>query len=128
MNKSTLIPLAALALGLAGCDSFTGGTAASTSALANASSGTTVVTEEDVTRQPEGQPVSDNWMLYTRNAGSGAFISGPGSPPSGVGSLELVTPTGDDKVWLFNYDHIGTSLGADREHAPRHPGHRVGQR
>jgi hypothetical protein len=72
--------------------------------------GVVVVTEEDITRQPENTPPTDDWVLYTRLAGNGAFRSGPGTPPLGVGSLELVTPTGADKVTLFNYDHIGTQL------------------
>jgi hypothetical protein len=71
---------------------------------------TVVVTEDDITRQPENTPPTDNWVLYTRNAGTGIFRTGPGTPPSGVGSLETVTPTGADKVYLFNYDHIGTRL------------------
>src|SRR5687767_2725662 len=69
-----------------------------------------VVTEEDIARQPENTPPTRNWVLYTRLAGNGAFRTGPGMPPSGVGSLELVTPTGADKVTLFNFDHVGTEL------------------
>lgn len=69
-----------------------------------------VVTEDDITRQLENTPPTDNWVLYTRNAGNGAFRTGPGTPPSGVGSLETITPTGADKVFLFNYDHVGTAL------------------
>ena len=69
-----------------------------------------VVTEDDIARQAENTPPTRNWVLYTRNAGTGAFRVGPGAPPSGVGSLETVTPTGADKVYLFNYDHIGTPL------------------
>lgn len=71
---------------------------------------TVVVTEDDITRQAENTPPTDNWVLYTRAAGNGTFIEGPGTPPAGVGSLEFVTPTGADKVFLFNYDHIGTNL------------------
>jgi hypothetical protein len=70
----------------------------------------TVVTEEDITRQAENTPPTDNWVLYTRNAGTGTFHTGPATPPSGVGSLETITPTGADKVFLFNYDHVGTEL------------------
>lgn len=69
-----------------------------------------VVTEDDITRQLENTPPTDNWVLYTRNAGNGTFRTGPGTPPSGVGSLETITPTGADKVFLFNYDHVGTAL------------------
>lgn len=69
-----------------------------------------IVTEDDITRQPENTPPTDNWVLYTRNAGNGQFRIGPGTPPAGVGSFETVTPTGADKVTLFNYDHVGTKL------------------
>ena len=69
-----------------------------------------VITESDITRQAENTPTTDNWVLYTRNAGNGAFRTGPGIPPSGVGSFETVTPTANDKVTLFNFDHIGTRL------------------
>lgn len=70
----------------------------------------TVVIEADIARQPENTPPTRNWVLYTRNAGNGTFRSGPGTPPSGVGSFETVTPTAADKVTLFNYDHVGTAL------------------
>jgi hypothetical protein len=69
-----------------------------------------IITEDEITRQAENTPPTDNWVLYTRNAGNGTFKTGPGTPPSGVGSLETATPTGADKVYLFNYDHVGTKL------------------
>jgi hypothetical protein len=69
-----------------------------------------VITEDDIVRQAENTPPTNNWVLYTRNAGAGAFVAGPATPPSGIGSLETRTPTGADKVFLFNYDHIGTRL------------------
>jgi hypothetical protein len=74
---------------------------------------TDVVTEDDVTRQVENTPPTDDWVLYTR-AGTpptaAAFDLGPGEPPLGVGSLRLTTVTGSEKVFLFNYDHVGTAL------------------
>jgi hypothetical protein len=74
---------------------------------------TEVVTESDVTRQVENTPPTDNWVLYTR-AGTpptaGVFVAGPAEPPLGTGSLQLTTNTSSEKVFLFNYDHIGTSL------------------
>jgi hypothetical protein len=70
----------------------------------------TIVTESEITRQAENTPPTNNWVLYTRNAGNGTFRVGPGTAPSGVGSFETVTPTGADKATLFNYDHIGTKL------------------
>jgi hypothetical protein len=71
-----------------------------------------VVTEDDVARQVEDTPPTKNWVLYTRAAtpGTGTFVVGPGQPPLGVGSLQLQTVSGSDKVFLFNYDHIGTRL------------------
>jgi hypothetical protein len=97
---------------------------AATAALAIAATGllaspaaaaeTEIVTESDVTRQAENTPPTDNWVLYTR-AGTpptaGAFVDGPATPPLGAGSLELTTVAGSEKVFLFNYEHIGTDLG-----------------
>ena len=68
------------------------------------------ITESDIARQAENTPPTRNWVLYTRNAGNGTFRVGPATPPAGVGSFETVTPTGADKVTLFNYDHVGTKL------------------
>ncbi len=75
-----------------------------------AASTTEVTTEDDIVRQPEGTPPTNDWVLYTRNGGNGAFRSGPDTPPSGVGSLEFTTPTGADKAYLFNYEHISAEL------------------
>ncbi len=70
-----------------------------------------VVTECDIVRQQENTPPTNNWVLYTRTpASTGTFVTGPATPPAGVGSLELGTPTGADKVFLFNYDHFGKNL------------------
>jgi hypothetical protein len=97
---------------------------AATAALAIAATGllaspaaaaeTEVIIEADVTRQVENTPPTDNWVLYTR-AGTpptaGAFVDGPATPPLGTGSLQLTTVTGSEKVFLFNYDHVGTAIG-----------------
>ncbi|MFN2414582.1 MAG: thrombospondin type 3 repeat-containing protein [Pyrinomonadaceae bacterium] len=76
----------------------------------------TEVTESDITRQLHGTPPTDNWVLYTRQSGNGAFVTGPGTPPEGAGSLSLQTPgippNTSDKVYLYNYDHIGTALSS----------------
>jgi hypothetical protein len=80
------------------------------SVAASAPPTTQVVTDNDVTRQAENTPPTDNWVLYTRNAGDGAFVQGPATAPLGVGSLQFTTPTGADKVFLFNYDYAGTAL------------------
>lgn len=85
----------------------------SMTALSVAAATTTeVITEDDIVRQPESTPPTNDWVLYTRNGGNGAFRSGPDTPPSGVGSLEFTTPTGADKAYLFNYDHVGTDLAS----------------
>ena len=76
----------------------------------SASTNTIVVSESDISRQPENTPPARNWVLYSRLAGTGAFVTGPGTPPLGVGSITLETPTSADKVQLFNYDHVGTPL------------------
>lgn len=67
--------------------------------------------DSDVTRQLEGTPPTNNWVLYTRaGTATGSFVVGPADPPRGIGSLELQTPFPSDKVYLFNYDHVGTLL------------------
>jgi hypothetical protein len=71
------------------------------------------VTNSDVARQLEDTTPTRNWVLYTR-AGTpdtaGQFVTGPAQPPLGVGSLQLQTNTGSEKVYLFNFDYIGTRL------------------
>lgn len=65
----------------------------------------------DVTPQVENTPPTNEWVGYSRAAGSYAFRSGPATPPLGTGSVELTTPTGADKITLFNFEHVGTGLG-----------------
>jgi hypothetical protein len=82
---------------------------------AAAATTTVIVTEDDVTRQAENTPPTDNWVLYTRVGTpptSAVFVTGPGTPPVGVGSLQLTTATGAEKVYLFNYDYVETPLSA----------------
>jgi hypothetical protein len=76
-----------------------------------ASTHNVVVTESDISRQLEDTPHLNNWVFYFRfPTSTGAFVSGPGEPPLGIGSFEMGTPTVADKGTLFNYDHIGTRL------------------
>lgn len=76
----------------------------------------TTVTNDDVTRQSEDTTATKNWVLYSGAAssnhmpGTGTFVTGPAQPPLGVGSLQLQTVTGTDKVYLFNFDYVGTRL------------------
>jgi len=72
-----------------------------------------MVSEADIVRQPENTPPTNNWVLYTRPGTpptAGAFVTGPATPPLGCGSLQLTTTTGTEKVFLFNFDHVGTKL------------------
>ena len=69
-----------------------------------------VVVGADISEQPENTPRLKNWVLYKRAAGDGEMRVGPAAPPSGVGSYEIMTPTGADKATLFNFDHVGTKL------------------
>ncbi len=83
--------------------------------LAQAAAATVIVTEGDVTRQVENTPPTDQWVLYTRIGtppSSGAFVVGPATPPAGIGSFQLSTPLSTHKVFLFNYDHVGTALAS----------------
>lgn len=82
---------------------------------AESSSTKQVVTENDVTRQAEDTPPTNNWVLYTRDgtpSTAAEFVDGPATPPLGTGSLQLTTTSGSEKVALFNYDHVGTALPA----------------
>lgn len=115
MPKFRAALLAAAILAVAACTSDplspSGGSLDRALSLAAADDGRVVVTEDDVRRQLEGTPPTHNWVLYTRvGAATGVFRTGPGNPPLGVGSLQLTTPGPSDKVWLFNYDHVGTQL------------------
>jgi|GEM_PF-1157141 len=71
------------------------------------------VTEGDITRQPEGTTPTDNWVLFTRAGtppSAGTFVNGPATAPLGAGSLQLQTVTGGEKVFLFNFDHVGKKI------------------
>jgi hypothetical protein len=81
--------------------------------LLNGANAQTVVTESDITRQPENTFPTNNWVGYTRTGTpptSIAFINGPATPPLGCGSLLLTTVLGSEKAFLFNYDHVGKNI------------------
>ena len=72
-----------------------------------------LVTEASVVRQVENTLPTAPWVLYTRTgtpSSAGAFVEGPGTPPLGTGSFQTTTATGGEKVFLSNFDHIGTML------------------
>ena len=110
-----LLLAAGLAL-LAACSDATSPNRVGTESLkpsATLASGnnTVVVREADIARQAESNPTpTRNWVFYTRNAATGAFIDGPSTPPLGTGSFQISTPTGNDKGFLFNFDHTGTAI------------------
>ncbi|HJQ34435.1 MAG TPA: hypothetical protein VJ866_19805 [Pyrinomonadaceae bacterium] len=101
MRKVTLLALLALTVSLAG---------ALPNSAARATCDRVVVTGDDIAEQAEDTPPTKNWVLYKRNAGDGEVRVGPATPPSGVGSYEITTPTGADKATLFNFDHVGVNL------------------
>jgi hypothetical protein len=92
---------------------------AAMAAPASAMAATELVTEDEVVRQVEDTPPTNDWVIYTR-AGTpptaATFVPGPATPPLGTGSLQLQTdpglPTGAHKVFAFNYDHVGKPLSA----------------
>jgi hypothetical protein len=103
-----VVAVAALATGTIGFASLS-----NSANVAECTAVTKVVTEGDITRQAENTPPTDNWVLYTRAGtppSAGAFVVGPGNPPLGDGSFKATTNTGGEKVFLFNYDHVGTRL------------------
>jgi hypothetical protein len=98
---------------MAGVAALAAVTAGLGTASAASAATTMTVGESSVTRQAENTPPTDNWVLYTRVGTpptAGAFVDGPATPPAGTGSLQLTTLTGGEKVYLFNYDHVGTRL------------------
>ena len=107
---SLVVAVAALAAGTIGFAALS-----TSAAVAGCPTPTeTVVTEADVTRQVEGTAPTDDWVLYTRVGtppSAGAFVAGPGDPPAGDGSFRATTVGSGEKVYLFNYDHLGTKLG-----------------
>lgn len=78
--------------------------------VAMAANTTEVVTEDDIVRQAHNTAPTNNWVLFTRDTGTGEFDEGPDVPPLGLGSLFLDTPLNNDKVYLFNYDHVGVAM------------------
>jgi hypothetical protein len=105
MKKNTFLVLAlALVVGV-----FTS-TTLFNQAVKAATCLTEVITGDDISEQPENTAPLKAWVLYKRAAGEGDVRTGPETPPLGIGSYELTTPTGADKATLFNFEHTGTAL------------------
>jgi hypothetical protein len=86
---------------------------AALAAPASASAATELVTEDEVARQVESSAPTKDWVIYNRAttpSAQAAFVSGPGSPPLGSGSLQFTTADGTQKLFAFNYDHVGKKL------------------
>ena len=73
---------------------------------------TVVVGEGSIARQAENTAPTKSWVFYVRNAATGTFVLGPGTPPRGDGSFQVSTPGSNDKGTLFNFDHTGTALSS----------------
>jgi hypothetical protein len=80
--------------------------------FAISATGAQIITEAEIARQAENTLPTKNWVLYTRNAGTGVFLVGPGTAPEGVGSMEFNTTGSSDKAYLYNYDYVGKPLSA----------------
>jgi len=110
------LALALSIVGLAACSDTSGPVDSARSLAPSAvilASGTTIITEADIARQTEDTPPTKSWVFYARTANSsGTFIVGPDSPPLGVGSFSMQTPSSTDKGSLFNFEHAGTALSA----------------
>src|SRR4029078_2245165 len=55
--------------------------------------------------------VGTKWFTAdTRPDGTVSFVSGPGNPPLGCGSLQMTLSLPTGKAQFFNYSYIGTRL------------------
>ncbi len=62
-------------------------------------------------------PNPAGWSFYTQNTATGAMVSGPGTPPAGVGSFEMRTGSGTGaglggKTFLGTSNYSGTLLSS----------------
>ena len=120
MKRSfSVLPMVVVALS-ACADGSTGPSAPAVSRRADVSAAltgnsTVVVAEASVVRQTENSAPTNNWVLYTRlgtSASSAQFVIGPDTPPLGVGSYRSQLAVNSEKAFLFNYDHVGTTLSS----------------
>jgi len=68
-----------------------------------AASGTVVVRPGDV---------GTDWLAESGAGGSSSFVTGPATPPLGVGSLQLTTTNLSAYAQLFDYGYIGKPLAS----------------
>ena len=58
-------------------------------------------------------PGATDWHIaFTAGSPTSGIVTGPASPPLGMGSLQMTTGVATDKRYIMNYDHIGTLLSA----------------
>jgi hypothetical protein len=80
---------------------------------ASAAGSTVVVKRGDVFERPDdGTPVAYNWEARLTGGATDSFNTGPGTAPSGAGSLLLTTTASSDHVQVYNYNQVGTPLSA----------------
>lgn len=75
---------------------------------------TVVVTNTDLVPAP-ATPSPGEFVVINQSGGGGATpvnVFGPGTPPLGLGSLQLNVAGTTDHWSVYNYDHIGTQLSA----------------
>jgi hypothetical protein len=98
-----------------------GAVALSGSGLAMAANTTVVVTASDLETSKAVAMTSDGWFFYDDttdllNNTLGSFVTGPGTPPAGVGSAQI-SVTGNQKYNLATYQFSGTPLASITEFA-----------
>ena len=54
--------------------------------------------------------LNNNWFLETLADGTGAFVTGPATPPIGAGSFQMTTATIDGKATLLTSDWLNRPL------------------
>lgn len=80
-------------------------------AAVGAGATTVVITSTDLVT---GTPSPGQFAVINQSGGGGGagMVFGPGTPPSGQGSLQLTVTGAADHWSVYNYDHMGTALSA----------------
>ncbi len=110
MKRPILVALSAVILGV-GAPLALAVSVAGLSVAAASTSTTVVVTSTDLVT---GTPSPGQFVVINQSGGSGSvgMVFGPGTPPLGLGSLQLTVIGSGDHWSVYNYDHMGTPLSA----------------
>jgi len=77
---------------------------------------TPTITYEDWLTAFNGLSSPLGWIFYSQSTAAGQFVTGPATPPAGLGSFHVVTGPGaggvGGKSWLATSNHDGTLLSA----------------